>query len=189
MQHDDVSSGLIYKLARIMSYNLRQNNLVSSLAKEIENCRNYLELCVMRMGDNFGFTIQCPDELKDFNCPKFLLQPIVENAVEHAFDFHSGKKTISITVHKDEKGITVLVADNGCGMNQEQLLALRSSLMDFRGIDGEELSGMRHGIGILNVHERIKIFYGDEYGIDVDSSAGAGSVFTLKLGYGFPENR
>ncbi|AEF82893.1 sensor histidine kinase [Leadbettera azotonutricia] len=182
MQHDDETSGLIYKLARIMSYSLRQNNLVSSLAKEIENCRNYLELCIMRMGNNLSFTIQCPDELKNFRCPKFLLQPIVENAVEHAFDFHSGKKMISISADKNKKGVAVSVADNGCGMNPEQLEGLRASLRDFHEKDGEELPETRHGIGILNVHERIKIFYGDEYGIEVDSSAGAGTVFTLKLG-------
>jgi two-component system sensor histidine kinase YesM len=188
-RYDDVTSGLIYKLARIVSYNLRQNNLVSSLAKEIENCQNYMNLCAMRMGEDFTFSIRCPDKFSNLLCPKFMLQPMVENAVEHAFNFRSGKKNISISTRAEEGGITVLVADNGCGMSPKRLEDMRSLLKNFRRInsliqneDGKTLPEKGHGIGILNVHERIKIFYGEEYGIEVDSSAGMGSVFSLKLG-------
>jgi two-component system sensor histidine kinase YesM len=178
MHGDDETSGMIYQLARIMNYTIRQSSLISTLAQETEHCRNYLELCAMRMGSCFGYTITCPGELAGMACPKFMLQPIVENAVEHAFAEKTSKKQIDITVTRRDTGACILVRDNGRGIETERLAVLRELLAGIRS--PEEENG--HGIGIVNVHERLKIFYGAGYGLTVESDPESGTLFTLLIG-------
>jgi two-component system sensor histidine kinase YesM len=180
MHGDDETSGMIYQLARIMNYTIKQNSLISTLAQETEHCRNYLELCAMRMGPRFRYTITCPEELADMVCPKFMLQPIVENAVEHAFAGNSPKKRIDITVSPRDTGACVLVRDNGRGIEGERLALLRE-LLAGTSAPGED-QGKIQGIGILNVQERLKIFYGPSCGIAVESSPETGTLFTLLIG-------
>jgi two-component system sensor histidine kinase YesM len=184
MHGDDETSGMIYQLARIMNYTIKQSGLISTLARETEHCRNYLELCAMRMGPRFRYTITCPDELAGLVCPKFMLQPIVENAIEHAFARNSPKKKeelfIDITVSPRDTGACILVQDNGCGIEGKRLALLRELLAGTHspGEDREKI----HGIGIVNVHERLKIFYGAPCGVAVESSPGTGTLFTLLIG-------
>jgi two-component system sensor histidine kinase YesM len=175
---DDETSGMIYQLARIMNYTIKQSDLISTLSQETDHCRNYLELCAMRMG--FRYTIACPGELAGLVCPKFMLQPIVENAIEHAFVRNPPEKQIDISVSPRGADACIMIRDNGCGMEKERLTALRSLL---KGTSPREENQKEiHGIGIVNVHERLKIFYGAEYGITVESSPETGTVFTLFIG-------
>jgi two-component system sensor histidine kinase YesM len=178
MRGDDETSGMIYQLARIMNYTIRQGSLISTLAQETEHCRNYLELCAMRIGPRFSYAITCPGEMAGLVCPKFMLQPIVENAVEHAFTENPPKKHIDITISPRDAGACILIRDNGRGIEAERLAALRELL---EGTCSPE-EGKIHGIGIINVHERLKIFYGAGYGITVESDPESGTRFTLLIG-------
>jgi two-component system sensor histidine kinase YesM len=180
MHGDNETSGMIFQLARIMNYTIKEGNLISTLAQETEHCRNYLELCAMRIGARFSYTITCPGELAALVCPKFMLQPIVENAIKHAFVRNPSQKQVDITISPRGKDVCILVKDNGCGMEAENLAALRALLGGT--CSKTEAQGEVHGIGILNVHERLKIFYGDRYGLDVESSPESGTLFTLLIG-------
>jgi two-component system sensor histidine kinase YesM len=183
MRGDNETSAMIFKLARIMDYTIRESSLSSTLAQEVEHCRNYLEFCRVRMGETFGFSINCPDEFYGWPCPKFILQPIVENAVEHAFDPAVRDKHVGISVSSAPGGALVRVRDNGHGIEEEGLGILRRRLEGAGGIPGEDtFRGKGHGVGILNVHERLKIFYGDGYGIVIESETGKGAGFILRLG-------
>jgi two-component system sensor histidine kinase YesM len=182
MHGDHETSAMIFKLARIMDYTIRQSGLSSTLAQEVEHCRNYLEFCVIRMGGPFRFSIHCPEEFSGCVCPRFILQPIVENAIQHAFDATVRDKELSISVSSCAGGVLIRVQDNGRGMGPEELEALRLRL-GTGGIPGEDVArGKGHGVGILNVHERLKIFYGDGYGITVETGAVKGTGFILHLG-------
>jgi two-component system sensor histidine kinase YesM len=175
MNGEENTSKMIYKLARIMDYTIRQDQRVSTIEKEIEHCRNYLEFCVMRMG--LSFSIDCPTELANVDCPKFMLQPVVENAVEHAFEPGAKEKNIKISARLVEGKIELAVKDNGKGIDREQLSALENLLLNY---EKSQLTGKR--IGLINVHERLKIFYGESYGIGIDSIPDKGTTVTLLLG-------
>ncbi|MDR1468194.1 MAG: histidine kinase [Spirochaetaceae bacterium] len=185
MRGDHETSAMIFKLARIMDYTIHQSGLISTLAREVEHCRNYLEFCMMRIGKTFSFSINCPQEFSEWPCPKFILQPIVENAIEHAFDAVTMDKNVSISVSSVAGGALVRVRDNGCGMGRKDIEALHLRL-DADGAGGNcgenDPQSRGHGVGILNVHERLKIFYGNGYGITVESEIGKGSEFILCLG-------
>jgi two-component system sensor histidine kinase YesM len=188
MHGDDETSGMIYQLAQIMNYTIKQSSLISTLAGETEHCRNYLELCAMRMGSRFRYTITCPEDLSGLVCPKFMLQPIVENAIEHAFERNSPKKHIDITVRPRDTGACILVQDNGCGIEKERLALLRE-LLAGNYSPGEDQKKI-HGIGIVNVHERLRMFYGAPCGVSVESSPETGTLFTLLIGsQPYPELR
>jgi two-component system sensor histidine kinase YesM len=183
MHGDNETSGMIYKLAKMMNYTIRQSNLVSTLAQEVDHCRNYLEFCVIRMGSGFNYTIACPDELAEQACPKFILQPIVENSIEHAFDSRAQKKKVTIAISSIDEEIQVEVADNGRGMDAESLEALRLLLkngLEDNGTKAEYSPEEGHGIGLLNVHERLKIFFGSSCGIEIESSD-RGTIVKLLL--------
>jgi two-component system sensor histidine kinase YesM len=109
-----------------------------------------------------------------------MLQPIVENAVEHAFTENSSKKQVDITISPRDAGACILVRDNGCGIKPERLAALRELLEGT--YSPEENQEQIHGIGIVNVHERLKIFYGAGYGVTVERGPEAGTWFTILIG-------
>lgn len=105
--------------------------------------------------------------------PQFMLQPIMENAVVHAFGNASRGYWISIHSFTKEEKLYIRVEDNGKGMEEEELFRLRENLKK------DEMA--EKGIGLVNVNQRIRLFYGEDYGIKVKSKAGKGSTVEIVL--------
>ena len=120
------------------------------------------------------FNINIPDELGEQAIPKMTLQPLVENALYHGIKNKRGKGTISISGDVYENYFTLLVHDNGIGMTKERLNEVVSSLTD-------KMPSGNGVYGLYNVNERIKLKFGDEYGITIESEYKEGSSITVKL--------
>lgn len=137
-----------------------------TLEAEIDNLRHYIKIFQMRQGADINFNIEIPDELKSYPIPKLLLQPIVENALIHGFADINRTGSITVMAMSHETGVTITIEDNGSGMDMEKPMQ-----------KGQKFSG----IGIDNVQERIKLNYGENYGLEIESVLGEGTVIKLAL--------
>ena len=144
-----------------------------SLEEELKNVDNYLTLQKYRYVDQFEAEIVCREEWKQYQVPRVILQPIVENAIFHGIAPMEGKGKLRIMVKVEERHLQVVVADNGIGMSEEMIQALYHEEHGNR-------SSMRK-IGTANVYRRIKEICGEEYGFTVESEEGWGTRVTIHL--------
>lgn len=135
-----------------------------SLREELLNAEDYLRLINIRYNDTINVTIQAETTLLDIQVLKFIIQPLVENAVRHGFDGEPKNAEIHIKVFVENNDIYICVTDNGKGMSSEKIEQINHSLRDIK--DG--------GIGIFNTNRRIFLQYGTAYGIYLSSSVYGG---------------
>jgi two-component system, sensor histidine kinase YesM len=173
-------SAMTTALARILRYSIRENDFVL-ISAEIENLANYILICQIRLKDKFDFIVDVDPEIMDYTINKLILQPIVENAVNHGLMKKAGKGEIILKGYKNEKYICFEVFDNGAGMSPEQVIEL-NKLPD---PTGEQLNtkGKRSGggIGIKNVKQRLNLCYSNDYIFHVESSPGLETRVLLQI--------
>ena len=149
------------------------------LSEEIRVIENYLSLQKLRYTDTLDYQIQIPEEFYELLIPKCTLQPIVENAIEHGLE---GKNTqiqkgfISITAVRHENRISITIRDNGAGIPAAQLENINCLLKKQSGT-GDASSC----IGIFNTNERLKLFYGPDFGIEIQSHEGEGTIVSITI--------
>jgi len=148
------------RLGELLRFNLDSRNEVE-LSEEIENVINYLKIMELRFKGRFNYKILIPDELMDCYTIKFMLQPLIENAVSHGFVHKTDMCEIVIMAQQIGDEIAIIVKDNGQGIEPGHLERLKKRL--------QEKDCEQTGIGIVNVHERIGLIYGEQYGIDLFS--------------------
>ncbi|MCA0753436.1 sensor histidine kinase [Paenibacillus sp. N4] len=167
---------MAFSLGNLLRYSLSKNN-DTTLMEEVEHIRSYIAIHQIRMQD-LRFAFESDDRLLTIRCPRFILQPLVENALLHGVSGKKGGKEIVVRL-KQGKGCAVIeVWDNGKGLEQDHLLLLR------RMIDGEAAAALTHkgtGIGLNNVTERVKAYFGQESGMSIESKAGEWTKCSLKL--------
>ena len=131
--------------------------------------KSYLKIQKFRYRDRINFSIQYEnDEIRESKILPMTIQPIVENSVIHGIESKQCDGKISIYLAKKDGCLVITVEDNGNGMNTERLQELILSLDEM-----EDASGSR--IGLKNVHQRIRLFYGDKYGLRIDSVENIGT--------------
>jgi len=167
----------IYKMTNSLGQLLRANLTFNSrekirLKEELEYVEFYLYLQKMRFGDKLNINIHVSDNaLFDFYLPKLCIQPIVENAVIHGLENKVGKGKLSLLIRRKDETVEFEVIDDGIGFD--------SSKID---IDCKKDSTIKKGqkhIGLLNVNKRIKLIYGDKYGISIQSRLNAGTKVSI----------
>ncbi len=170
------------------------------ISEEVSHIRSYLEIQQFRYSDILEYEIEVPDEVSNHSIIKLTLQPLVENALYHGIKNKRGMGKITVTGEQIQDNIYLYVTDNGIGMTEHKLLELNSMLGGRANrIDCEETSEntgntgnkgnienaekveKELGFGIVNVAERIKLNYGEEYGIFYESEYGAGTKVTVKI--------
>lgn len=164
---DVVTSEMLYALGEFMRYNghVLEN---ATLSQEMENVRQYLKILSLRMGGELTFSEQIDVPIEQLECPQFILQPIVENAIEHGFAGCAGKKSIRIHIYEANDRVYIEVRDTGVGMEEEALQKLNEELrQNSRNFQSSSLTS--RGIGLNNVNQRIKLFYGTECGLHLES--------------------
>lgn len=146
-----------------------------TLEKEIEHIRNYLTIQKIRYRDILDVTFDFNDEILNFFILKLTLQPLVENAIYHGIKNKRGKGIIHIKGDFNKTGdICIDIIDNGIGMKEDELMRIRQQLT--RGIPLNKDSG---GFGMVNVQQRIQLYYGKPYGLTLDSKYGDGTHICL----------
>lgn len=165
---------LIKKLSKMMRQALERTDRPVALKDELSLIKNYLEIQAMRFGDHFSYTVEVEPGLDDYKVFPLLIQPIVENAIVHGLEPKEERGHLTLTIVDDGKDITIAVHDNGVGMTPKRLTEVRQGLTVT-----EHLNGRR--IGIRNVHQRMMLYYGQEYGLTIKSTINVGTTMTLRL--------
>lgn len=166
-------------MSELLRYNLKKVPIVR-LEEEIQQVNRYLAILTIRFPDKFQLDWNIPRAFYDLEIPAFLLQPLIENSVEHGFAEKETDCYISISLHLENNILHFFVADNGLGIEPERLRLLNLSLSQMRR---PEPGYTHHFIGLLNVHQRIRGYYGEEYGLTVESSPGEGTIVEIRLPY------
>lgn len=164
---------MIEKFSQLCRIGMRTGGNTIPLQEGIEHASTYMEVINFRHSAKIQLDIHTQVDAHALYIPQFMLQPILENAVVHAFDGGSKGYCIRICSVKQEQSLAILVEDNGKGMAPEELSHLRSSLSQTEIADT--------GIGLVNVNQRIRLFYGNHYGIRINSQAGIGTQITILL--------
>lgn len=163
-------------LAGMLSYSMSKDGEIVTLGRELENIRNYVFIQNCRYGNDYQVDFQIDEALKQLKVVRFILQPIVENCMAHAFRDMSGDARIIISAELKEEVLKIYVKDNGVGMTKAQVEQLNNR-EQYR--NDEKFTG----IGYANVDERIRVAYGNGFGLSVESSPGNGVevIYTLPV--------
>lgn len=171
---DPTVAELTYLLGLQMRYSIVRSEEVVTIRQELEHVRNYYHLLQIRFPDKFRLNIDIPEKFLSFPVIKLVFQPIVENAVFHGLEQKVGLGTLSITARYEHGTAIFCIEDDGVGMDEPTLLTLNESLQN--GTDIEKF-----GIGLRNVNERIRLHYGNSFGLLVESELGVGTRVTLRI--------
>ena len=167
-------AGVVKKLSKLLRRNLEVSDRSVSLASELEMIEAYLSIQKFRFGERISYQIQSEIENDKYYLLPLLIQPIVENAFIHGLEAKQGNGKILCSIKEEKQCLAIAVSDNGMGMSDEKLDLLKRSLQ------GEETEGKKR-VGLKNINERIKLYYGDRYGITVDSAEMEGTTVTIIL--------
>lgn len=163
---------LVTLLIKVLHYNLGKQSLIVTVSEEIDALKNYMELQRIRYDYEFEFQLHVDEEALSAAIPRFLLQPLVENAIYHGTGDRSGQVEISITM--PDSGFLVLrVEDNGAGMDPEAVQKLLT--------DDEAGRKRGLGIGLSYVFRMLKRYYGSRMTLDIDSTPGQGTAVTIRI--------
>ncbi len=169
-------SDALTSLGRLMRYTMSRERRYVWIQEEIAYVSVYMKLLNIRFNGKMRLSIDCPAELEEQEVPKMILQPVVENAVRHGIE-PAGGGLISITVRRLDADVLIEVMDTGEGMRLERLEEVRERLKQ-RSV-GNQSGSM--GIGLVNVHERIRLHCGAEYGLEIDSTPGTGTTVRIRI--------
>ncbi|MFJ7413337.1 sensor histidine kinase [Streptomyces sp. NPDC098077] len=161
---------LLLEFADFTRYSFRRHGEFTTLADELHSIDQYLALVRARFGERLSVTLQVAPEVLPVALPFLCLQPLVENAVKHGLEGAVTRSRISISALDAGSEAEVVVEDDGTGMDPERLRQI---------LRGE--GGASTGIGLLNVDERLRQVYGDDYGLVIETGVGAGMKITLRL--------
>lgn len=164
---------LVKMLAKIMRRNIQAGDTLVTLKSELELVEYYLKIQQYRFGERISFHINLFCKVEDLKIMPLIIQPIVENAFIHGLEEKEGEGEIAIDVKMTDR-LYIIIQDNGIGMNRETLEEIRSSLNDYSRLT-------RSSIGLNNVNQRIKLLYGDEYGLVIESEKNTGTRVTIHL--------
>jgi two-component system, sensor histidine kinase YesM len=165
-------------LARLLRNNLREKNVFVSLRHEIEGLEDYFYILGVRFPKNLDLALDCPATILDqYKVPSYILQPLVENCVVHAFTWNKDRNSIVVRVHVEESMLCLSVADNGVGMKQE----LIDSLLSPETNDGTRSKVM----GLENVIQRLRFFFpNDADVIEIRATPGEGTEVSIRINTG-----
>jgi len=167
-------SDIILSLAGLMRYSIEDENAFVPLEKEIGYVQCYLKIQKNRLEERLEYDLETEENLADEQVPKLILQPIVENAITHGIEPRNRKGMIRILIKDLGDEMLISVEDNGIGMTLKQLNHLRDEVPDI------EREG-HTGIGVRNVNRRIRLHYGEAYGISIESTYGKGTIVSLRI--------
>lgn len=162
---------MIESLANFFRLSLAQGKETVLVVDEIKHVENYMKIQEIRYANQFKYEINVSDDIDDLVSLKFILQPIVENSILHGFGETTKDGLIQINVNTTSKQLIFEVIDNGCGVSEDKLRELNAGTYE----------NQQNGIGINNVKQRIKIMYGSNYGLLINSELEKGTKVIVNL--------
>lgn len=169
---EEISEALI-SLSKLFRYCIRQGDRLVTIREELQQAKNYLLLQSLRYQDRLQVVYEVDEQVVDRMMPKVLLQPLLENVFAHGLQEKEGPCQITISVRQADMGTKISVEDNGCGIEETVLDEIRSHLRDGGG----------ESIGLTNVNERIKLYFGSAEGLQIESTLGKGTTVSFIIPY------
>ena len=167
---NDEAVQMVNALAQLFRISISRGHELIPIRSELRHAESYLKIQKHRYKNQFSYRFNVDESCLDFLCNKITLQPIIENAIYHGINGLVDEGEIVITLRADGSDVVFTVADNGVGMEAEQIQAiLRKERSDHTGI------------GIKNVNDRLKIYFGEGYGITIDSEPDVGTTVTIRM--------
>lgn len=164
---------VVYTFATLLRNNTSQEK-TTTLKKELEFCEKYVYLYQMRYPGNIAYSFAIDSAIENLVIPKFSIQPLIENYFVHGIDYMRIDNVISVKANIEEDKITILIRDNGKGMSSEKIKDLNQSLM-------ESHSKFGGSIGILNVNERLRSYFGESYRMCIQETQAHGVTISISF--------
>lgn len=162
-------SKITLALSAFYRTSLNKGNNITHISGEIENMRSYLSIQLMLHDDGFDVTEDIDDSVLEYTCPNLILQPLIENAIDHGIDVmpEDRRGVISVICKDMDTYIQFVIKDNGIGMTKEQTVKI--------------LTKDSKGYGVRNVNERLKLCYGEEYPMIIKSKENTGTEVIITI--------
>ncbi len=175
-------SEMVGALSCIIDANLNrsgENTIV--LQKEIEYIKNYNLIISKRFGTKISFVMNISENTLRCRIPKLIIQPLIENSVYHGLEMKKGGGTIELNVYKQDGILYITVSDDGLGIAPDTLSKLKAKMDEdiYNNIDNGVCDNSK--IGVINVHRRLKLLYGDEYGLKISSRLREGTSIMIRI--------
>ncbi|KAA8748226.1 sensor histidine kinase [Paenibacillus sp. UASWS1643] len=176
---EDVS-GMVGALSRLFRIGLSKGQDYIPLHSEIEHMTSYMQIQQTRYRDRLQYTLNIPEELRDLFVLKLLLQPLIENAIYHGIKGRRGPGHIRVEARLEHNRLLLTVQDNGAGMSNERLAEMQQLLeAPLASLEASSPGMTGKSYGMLNVQARLRLSFGDEYGIVLESQEGEGTNVTI----------
>ena len=160
---------MVSALAQLFRISISKGHELIPIRSEIQHAKSYLQIQSVRYKDQFSYRFEVDESCLDYLCNKITLQPIIENAIYHGINGLVDEGQIIIRIQSSGDDILAIVEDNGVGMEPEQIEAIF------------QRSDSKSGIGIKNVNDRLKIWFGDAYGITIESEPDVGTRVIVRM--------
>lgn len=178
--NDKEVANISYWFGKLMRYSLSSTSDQTFLAREIETVIFYLNIHKMRLQSRLTYEIDMTIDAEKILCPRFILQPLVENCIIHGASSTLRPVHIKLQASEDAEEIRIRISDSGTGIPEDKLQALWSRLS--KGSESvQPVDEMEGGVGLFNVSERIKSFFGDDSKLILDSAQGEGTCLTIVI--------
>ena len=161
---------MVGALARLFRISISKGHELIPIRSEVQHAQSYLQIQSVRYKEQFSYKFDVDEDCLDFLCNKITLQPLIENAICHGINGLVDEGEIRIGVRAEGEDILLSVADNGVGMEPEQAAAIL-----------QDRSDRKSGIGLKNVNDRLKIWFGDRYGLTISSVPDEGTTITVRM--------
>lgn len=165
---------MISELAKLLRISLSKGRTIIKISDELQHSKSYMNIQMVRYKERFKIRFDVDDEINDYCIVKLVIQPILENAIYYGvgdIDIDDGE--IVVTGKKINDDIFITVEDNGMGMREEVVENILK--------DNNKTPKHGSGVGVINVHSRIKLMFGDQYGLSIESEADEGTKVTIHI--------
>lgn len=170
-QNDEVVE-MTSALAKLLRQSISNDHEQVELGQELEYVKNYLTIQKMRYQDKLEYQIEIEPEVRRVMIVKLVLQPIVENAIYHGIKYKGSKGTLRIRAYADGEDVCIAIEDDGIGMDETALKNI---------FDKTKKVHKQNGVGVPNVQKRLKLYYGEKYGIVYESRPGEGTRAVIRI--------
>lgn len=181
---DDVAN-MTESLATFFRYTITKVENLVSVEEELQNCQTYFGIQKYRFGDRLTLDIKCMPEDRNeiFRCriPKLTMQPILENSIIHGTELKIGTGNLTINLERTENILIITISDDGNGMDEETLARINRRLGKDNFNITQQDQAPKDGLALVNVDNRIRLLFGEEYGLHVFSMSGVGTDVEISL--------
>ncbi|MFS0820141.1 sensor histidine kinase [Bacillus sp. 1P02SD] len=180
MEGNNSSASLIYSLSALLRMTINRNNAFIPLEEELLTVKHYVELMNFRHQHEVELQIHIIEAASNINVPRFFLQPVIENAIIHGNN--NSKEIIQIISNEQVNNyLKLTIIDNGKGMNDYTLKRLQEKVYQSTNIQSDKNNQSFNGIGLQNVYQRMKLIYGKDFHMNIDSIEGKGTTVTFEI--------